>query len=565
MFRNLSLILILALTALANAHLAIVVGINNYHYYRGLEGAVPDAQSVNNFLVNKGFKPTLLINETATRENILKALAEVRANIHRHEWFVFYFAGHGHAGSPQELVPYDFKSAGSGIGADDLFKHIKAIKDNCDSATVILDCCFAGAISKGIDAKLRSRCIFLPGEKGGPDVDDPDSQQFIVPDIDKLGPKKPICYFCAAKANQSALEAYYIKERQHHGLFTHTLVPMLKGTPEDWGNTQDQINKDMDKYLASVADGDRRYQQANVTKEYRPVYPFGPQQGPDTVVPKTVCDLLDQVRSDPSRLQLTVAPNQRNFRLGEPIDISIAVKGKGGYLVVMSADNSIYLQWPKQATKGKPVTAEDAKVDAGATVDLSPPGQFSSFVTSGSHVIRAYLFDAKETANAVLSYISKKGSMQSVADADEAKLPTAVQAKAACITTSSDRFVVGGVAGDYEISNPERFWRTLKDEHFQCVYQNHYFQDGLNFDRLDAMASRPAYYAELNEILTIHLNRMLYKNKDWPDADCMPQDLDTDLRYKVIHNSLTPEEGGLILSKIFPGLIRHVEPVPQTK
>jgi len=75
---------------------ALCVGINNYKYYPGLECAVNDATAMASLLKGLGFDDvTLLTNRNADKNNILEELIRIKAESHKDDLFVLYFAGHG--------------------------------------------------------------------------------------------------------------------------------------------------------------------------------------------------------------------------------------------------------------------------------------------------------------------------------------------------------------------------------------------------------------------------------------------------------------------------------------
>ncbi|HTH51589.1 MAG TPA: caspase family protein [Pyrinomonadaceae bacterium] len=78
---------------------AVLVGINDYINYNGLEGAVPDVQHMKAVLESKfQFLPAnekMLTDRDATRANILAALKTMAAKAGSGDLFVFHYSGHG--------------------------------------------------------------------------------------------------------------------------------------------------------------------------------------------------------------------------------------------------------------------------------------------------------------------------------------------------------------------------------------------------------------------------------------------------------------------------------------
>ena len=83
--------------ALYGRSFAVVIGINHYEKWSGLEFAVADANAVKNILQKTGFDDiTLIINKEATQRRILTELFhKLPQKVNRNDRVLFYFAGHG--------------------------------------------------------------------------------------------------------------------------------------------------------------------------------------------------------------------------------------------------------------------------------------------------------------------------------------------------------------------------------------------------------------------------------------------------------------------------------------
>ena len=77
----------------------LVIGIDQYQYFRPLNNAVRDAKAIQEILVERfQFEPAhtrMLLNEEATRGNILDTLHEYEEILSPEDNFMLYFAGHG--------------------------------------------------------------------------------------------------------------------------------------------------------------------------------------------------------------------------------------------------------------------------------------------------------------------------------------------------------------------------------------------------------------------------------------------------------------------------------------
>lgn len=75
---------------------AVIIGVNAYEKWPSLEYAVTDARAVERKLKSIGFQTTTLIDQQATKDNILKVLGdELPHLLNRNDRVVIYFAGHG--------------------------------------------------------------------------------------------------------------------------------------------------------------------------------------------------------------------------------------------------------------------------------------------------------------------------------------------------------------------------------------------------------------------------------------------------------------------------------------
>jgi len=88
---------------------AILIGIDNYQDQNlpSLSSCVNDATMMNDRLKQLGFKTELLINQNATRHEILKHIFSHKAKPNQNERLIIFFAGHGLQESPC-FVPYDY-------------------------------------------------------------------------------------------------------------------------------------------------------------------------------------------------------------------------------------------------------------------------------------------------------------------------------------------------------------------------------------------------------------------------------------------------------------------------
>ncbi|QRV91998.1 ICE-like protease (caspase) p20 domain protein [Ceratobasidium sp. AG-Ba] len=150
---------------------ALIIGINKYANITNLKGAVKDAELFYNYLVNYLVVPDsqikLLLDEQATRHNILEQFVQLRENpkINKGDPIVVFYAGHGaKLDKPegweasedfiQALVPQDVKEIKDGkvvVAIPDLtiatlFNDLAEIKG--DNITAIFDCCHSRSVTR---------------------------------------------------------------------------------------------------------------------------------------------------------------------------------------------------------------------------------------------------------------------------------------------------------------------------------------------------------------------------------------------------------------------------------
>ena len=138
--------------ALYGRSFAIVIGINQYEKWPGLEFAIADANAVKSTLLKTGFDDiTLIMGQEATQRRILTELFHVLPQkVGRNDRVLFYFAGHGQTedlpggGKKGYIIPVDAETdtyASTAISMEQIrslssriaAKHIFYVMDSCYS------------------------------------------------------------------------------------------------------------------------------------------------------------------------------------------------------------------------------------------------------------------------------------------------------------------------------------------------------------------------------------------------------------------------------------------------
>ena len=191
---------------------ALVVGIDNYRHWPHLEYAVKDAREVAVLLKSRGFQLQTLIDENATRSNILQALDTIKKSADVNSRVVIYFAGHGQTedlpggGQRGYIVPVDADSynwKGTMLAMNRLNQRIRQIK--AKHIFLAFDACYSGL---GLTRSIKRH---------------PEQDSAY---IKKMMQSRSIQILTAGSRSEQAIEA------EGHGLFTEHLVAALAGTAD---------------------------------------------------------------------------------------------------------------------------------------------------------------------------------------------------------------------------------------------------------------------------------------------------------------------------------------------
>lgn len=219
---------------------AVIVGVGQYAdpALPDLEGPPHDARAMQTLLIERfGFARddvTLLIDEAATREAILRALARATAASGEGDPLVFYFSGHGARtfdGSGDEpdgwdegLVPHDSGRDGRpnrDLLDDELHGVLAAMVDRGAQVTFIYDACHSGTGTRDPLARVAPT--------------DDRLRPLVAPPFGLGGDELPRGWtlIAASRQDQLAFEKPVGLEGQRRGLLTWTLIEALRAAPAD--------------------------------------------------------------------------------------------------------------------------------------------------------------------------------------------------------------------------------------------------------------------------------------------------------------------------------------------
>jgi len=152
---------------------ALVIGIDKYQNVKKLNYAVDDAESIKEILEDSFHFPSdnisILINEEATKQNILKSFSEMTKNAKEKDRVLVFFAGHGETmdlpggGEKGYLIPVEGDAEElylTSIPMDEL-REI-ALMSEAKHMLYLVDACYGGIAavgSRGLEPQKTSDFI----------------------------------------------------------------------------------------------------------------------------------------------------------------------------------------------------------------------------------------------------------------------------------------------------------------------------------------------------------------------------------------------------------------------
>ena len=226
---------------------SLLVGINEYSplsKVTPLKGCVNDVTAFHRYLRDKHgtrlASADVLLNDQATRRDVIDAFRRLRDSVRAGDTAVFYFAGHGSRevsppqmrdynaeGKNETLVCYDSRTLGqTDLSDTELSLLLDEIAQKGAQIVVILDCCHSGSGTRSLadielgaarhaaaDMRPRTLASYLEG-------------QFTTAAQTRKNPPHILLAAC-----DRTEKAYELKNK--HGLFSHTLLKVLEAEGEE--------------------------------------------------------------------------------------------------------------------------------------------------------------------------------------------------------------------------------------------------------------------------------------------------------------------------------------------
>ena len=137
---------------------ALVIGNNNYRHLPGLKMATGDAKAVADLLkAEYGFDVNLVTN--ATRADLIRALAKLRARLTANDNLLVYYAGHGvvdEIGQVGYWLPVDAEEGipTNWVSTGDINVMLRAIR--AKHVMVVADSCYSGTLVRAVNSRIRT-------------------------------------------------------------------------------------------------------------------------------------------------------------------------------------------------------------------------------------------------------------------------------------------------------------------------------------------------------------------------------------------------------------------------
>jgi len=382
---------------------AVVIGINNYPgtSAKALAGARNDAEGFAESCRARGLQVTTLLDGEASRQNILKAIrgGDSSQNV------LVYFSGYGSGPVEPRLLCADTQEQKSQLANTLTLKELDETLTALPAAerVCILDTCFTAARSSK-DGPSEEVVRYYKARLAGDTRDFMTASAYDIPGVSH----DKVRYICASRYNEEALEGEV--EGRPAGLFTALMCQTLKAYPNvTWQAVQVQVASKLNlladdrqhpvfaqSALASRIPGsdpgDGGVQaSASLTAPNSHVLGKGGSEPNWGGPPTSAWDLFAADLRDPQAVRVFVQPDRDAIRVGQPLELKVAV-GKAGYLLVVNhgSEDKVNTLYPLSGQ------LDDALVKAGDVVQIPGASMTLSPDRAGQERVKAFLFASRE-------------------------------------------------------------------------------------------------------------------------------------------------------------------------
>lgn len=188
---------------------AVIVGVAKYNHVNSLSYSDDDAYKIYSFLKSPegGALPdaqiAILIDEDATKQNILKYISIIFSKATTNDMILFYFSGHGLEGS---FIPYDYDGTSNTLDHTEISAIIK--QSQAKHKIVIADACYSGSL----DRQARNYQL-------------PQTIESYYTALDNSLGGSGTALFMSSKADETSIEFGGLRQ----GVFSYYLIEGLKG------------------------------------------------------------------------------------------------------------------------------------------------------------------------------------------------------------------------------------------------------------------------------------------------------------------------------------------------
>lgn len=396
---------------------AVMVAIEDYSRIEGasnLPGCAVDLKDLKKMLETDFQFPSAniisLLDASATKANVMKALDEIVAKAQPGDTVVFYYSGHGAQvpdlndgdetidGKDEVFITYDFDkmSPDTWLLDDDLRASLSRLKTK--RALVLIDACHSGTGTRSAIINKQAKFGFenMLGE-GAVDTD------LLETSAKSGGPPSNHVLFAGCAANE--LSALGVYDGVPRSLFTTALINVMpRMTTAPLAEVNAAIHAEMTR-LHPVAAA-RQNPQLETTLAVNLSVLLGPGAPTSEVAePNNEPPVQNPGSGLPSSFKVAVTTNKRDYVPGEEMVASV-ISEKGGYLRLyyINKNGEANLIFPNHYQR-------DNKIAAGQRVEVGDASASFAFVTEapgGTELLLAAVSPEQFTDHDALDFSKEK-------------------------------------------------------------------------------------------------------------------------------------------------------------